>query len=458
MISKKEKQAKDDQVVEKRTASEAGWSLSRYNLNALVPGKNVVAIANLFKGTFAEYSPLELFLLSKLDELDEHHPIIERFAKRGIITRVDELAALEMMGRVSCAEPRGFGLTICPTMACNFDCTYCFEKHRSGKMSPEVQNDVVNLARRLLKACGGKHLPVTWFGGEPMLAVDLIESMSERLMALAEEFGAEYSATIVTNGYLLTQENINILNRCKITLCQITIDGLGEMHDATRHLAGGGATFDRIIGNLRNSKIPFRICIRQNVQESNFSSVPKVKEFIEMLAEESGNSLFYEPNLVRRNKASEERGTQSTLLCGTDSSDIGIMRETGRFSSGRGYYCGASGIWFIVIDENGNLFKCWESIGDPTNAFATVHDWDPNNPLDTAYAPDKFTMYVNTSLPTTDKECLECIWLPMCVGGCPYHRLHYEKVCFPFKNQPEKFVLALHDRLQEQKRKKSLSK
>ena len=96
----------------KRTAGEAGWHLSRYNLNAPVPGKNAVAIANLFKGTCAEYSPPELYLLSVLDRLDEHHPIIEHFAQRGIITRMDELAALETMGRAACAAPLGVSLTL----------------------------------------------------------------------------------------------------------------------------------------------------------------------------------------------------------------------------------------------------------------------------------------------------------------------------------------------------------
>jgi len=101
---------KDDRE-KKRTAKEAGWHLSRYNLSAPVPGRNTVAITNLFQGNCAEYSPIELYLLSVLDRLDEHHPIIERFAKRGIITRLDELAALEMTGRAACAAPHGVGLT-----------------------------------------------------------------------------------------------------------------------------------------------------------------------------------------------------------------------------------------------------------------------------------------------------------------------------------------------------------
>ena len=226
------------QTAEKRTAGEAGWHYSRYNLSAPVPGKDAMAIANLFKGTCADYNPLELYLLSIMEQLDEHHPAIERFAKRGIIVRFDEKEALEMMGQAACAATVGVELTICPTMNCNFDCPYCFETHRPGRMSPEVQDDVMNLVRRMMQAGGGNRIHVTWFGGGPLLAPDVIESLSERLIALADEFHAGYSAGIVTNGYLLSQKNIDMLERCRVNSCQVTIDGLEENNDVTRRLGG----------------------------------------------------------------------------------------------------------------------------------------------------------------------------------------------------------------------------
>ncbi len=155
----KTKQPTNESIPEKRTAGEAGWRYSRYNLTAPAPGKEgFVIIANLFRGTCAEYNPLELYLFSIMERLDEHHPAIGRFAERGIIVRFDERKALEAMGRAACAGPFGVSLTICPTMNCNFDCPYCFEDHRPGKMSPEVQDDVVNLARRMLEA-GGRKTP-----------------------------------------------------------------------------------------------------------------------------------------------------------------------------------------------------------------------------------------------------------------------------------------------------------
>ncbi|MBQ3302757.1 MAG: radical SAM protein [Eggerthellaceae bacterium] len=434
---------------ESRTAGEAGWHVSRYNLMASVPGKNTIAIANLYRGNCAEYTPLEMYLLSVLEELDEHHPIIDRFAKRGIIVNHDERAALEAMGRAACAGMKEVGLTICPTMGCNFDCPYCFEDHFAGKMGAEVQDDVVALAERMMTAAGAKNLSVSWFGGEPLLAPDVIESLSMRLIALAEERGGEYSANIITNGYLLTQEIAGMLERCKVKNAQVTIDGIREIHDATRYLRGGKPTFERIVGNLRNVKLPFSVVIRHNVHEGNIAEVDALEAFIKELAEESGNDLSYYPAPVSGSATADERGKQVSLLCGSDASEIGIKQEAQRFRVGRGHYCGAHNIWSVGIDEKGNLQKCWEAVDKPAISFGTAHDWDPADPFASASNADNLTKYLNTALPIHDEECRECVWLPMCVGGCPHKRLFVGRQCVGFKDDPEAYVLALFARIGE---------
>ena len=434
-----------------RTAGEAGWHVSRYNIFAKVPDTKMTAIANLFKGNCAEYTPIECYLLSVLEELDEHHPIIERFARRGVICKFDERAALETMGRAACASPHAIGFTICPTMGCNFDCPYCFEDHFAGKMSAEVQDDVVALAGRMLDASDAKDIHVTWFGGEPLLGPDIIEGLSGRLMELAKERGGDYTAGIITNGYLLTQEIVDLLERCKVNSVQVTIDGLGATHDATRYLRGGGPTFDRIVANLRDLKLPFRVNVRHNVHEGNMHEVDELKEFIEKLAEESGNDIFYYPAPVTGSDTADERGKQVGLLCSSDASEISVRQEAGRFSMGRGHYCGAHSIWSVGVDDRGNLQKCWEAVDKPQISFGTAHDWDPANPLETASNPDNLTMYLNTACPLPDEECRECVWLPTCVGGCPHRRLFGERQCIAFKDDPESYVLALHARIGEDK-------
>ena len=437
------------------TAGEAGWHVSRYNVSAPVPGTKNVAIANLYKGNCAEYNPLELYLLSVIEELDEHHPIIERFAKRGIIANFDEYAALESAGRAACAVPGHVGLTICPTMGCNFDCPYCFENHTPSKMTPEVQNDIVALAERMLDASQARRLAITWFGGEPLLYPDVIESLSERLIALAEEKGASYYASIITNGYLFTQDIVDMLDRVKVRSAQVTIDGLGATHDLTRYLAGGGPTYDRIVANLRTLKIPFKVNVRHNVHEGNIGEKDELEAFIESLAEESGNDLRYYPAPVAGNPVADDRGKQVGLLCGDDAVRIDVAQEARRFSGGRGHYCGAQNIWVTGIDEKGNLVKCWEAVDKAELAYGTAHDWDPMNPLETASNLDNLTAYLNTAIPVPDEECRTCVWLPECAGGCPHKRLFESRHCVAFKDYPEEYVLALHARISEEKEQKA---
>ena len=103
------------------------------------------------------------------------------------------------------------------------------------------------------------------------------------------------------------------------------------------------------------------------------------------------------------------------------------------------------------MDERGNLQKCWEAVDKPRISFGTAHDWDPADPLRTASASDNLTMYLNTACPVPDDECRECVWLPMCVGGCPHRRLFGRRACISFRANPEAYVLALHARIGEER-------
>ena len=434
-----------------RTASEAGWRISRYNLSAPIPGSGKIAIANLYAGTCGSYNMAEMFLLSKLAELDEDHPILKRFSERGLIVHFDEKAALEALGRTECSSGNSVDLTICPTMACNFDCPYCFESHRAGRMSEKTKSEVVSLAARMMSVSGARRLNVTWFGGEPLLAPDIIEDLSGKLISLAGLTRAQYNASIVTNGYLLTEQIAEMLGRCGVTEAQVTLDGVGAGHDKTRRLAGGGATFTRITENLRSIRIPFHVSIRHNVHEGNRGQIPELRAFVEELARESGNHITYYSAYVSGNDASDERGSKIRLLCTDDAGDMAAERDARAFSKGRGNYCGANRLYCIGIDEKGGLYKCWEDVDKVEHSFGTASKWDPADPIATADSPDHLTCYINTGLPLHDDECGECVWLPVCAGGCPNKRLYYSKQCLPYRNSPEKYVLALYERMRSEK-------
>lgn len=429
-----------------RTASEAGWHLSRYLISAHVPDSDKVVIASLFAGIVGVYTSAEQYLLSVLDTLDETHPIIKRFAARGLIVRFDERAALEAMSRTGCGDSGVVDLTICPTMACNFDCPYCFESHRSGRMTEETCGHVVRLAEKMLTESRARSLNVTWFGGEPLLAPDLIESLSARLQSLARFARAEYRACVITNGYLLTPQTAEMLGRCGVISAQITLDGIGPNHDRTRHLAGGGGTFEQITGNLR-SKLPFRIDIRHNIHEGNRGSVPAMKAFVERLAGESGNDIRYYPATVRNHAASAAWDSNICTICDRDAGSLCIPYDAENFEKGRGISCGANMLYFVGIDELGNLQKCWEAVDRSEYSFGTALRWDPADPIATADSPENLIRFLNAGMPAIDDECRECVWLPVCAGGCPFRQLSGEKQCLPYRDMPEAYVLALYDRI-----------
>ena len=115
-------------------------------------------------------------------------------------------------------------LTIAPTMACNFRCVYCFEKGHYGNslMDGETQIALMNFIKSHLD--GVKNINVTWFGGEPLLGMSVIESLSEQIIALCEEKELQYQAGIITNGYLLTPENAEKLKKYNVRYAQVTVD------------------------------------------------------------------------------------------------------------------------------------------------------------------------------------------------------------------------------------------
>ncbi len=422
-----------------RTAREAGWHLSRYNISSRLRETGETVVVNLFSQRMLKCSAAEAFLLEAAEELNEDHPILPRFKMNGFLVNFDEKAALDSMGRAHCARSDNVCLTICTTLRCNFDCTYCFEKKREGRMTAETQDRVVSFTEKMLEAFSPKSLSVIWFGGEPLLAPEVIESLSERLIRLAADRGIRYFARIITNGYLLTEKNIALLERCRVTSAQISVDGPAPVHDAARHLAGGGGTYDRILSNLTSHPIPFRVVVRQNIHRDNLHTAGDLERVILKAAERSGNRLEWFPDLAVPSPAAKERGADITFLDRSALYEADVYKAAHHQTTGT-CYCFSQQLCSAVIDEEGRLFKCWEDVDDPEKSFGTVESWDPRRPMENLDRPDRLTCYLNTACPIPDPECADCVWLPLCRGGCPHQRLAENRACVAFRNDPDAFV------------------
>lgn len=99
-------------------------------------------------------------------------------------------------------------LIVLPTEACNFRCTYCYQDFSRGKMSRNVVNGLKHFLKNKIPRL--EHLTVSWFGGEPLLAYDVIEELSEAIVEWTDRHGVTYQAEMSTNGYFYRNKHCKI--------------------------------------------------------------------------------------------------------------------------------------------------------------------------------------------------------------------------------------------------------
>jgi MoaA/NifB/PqqE/SkfB family radical SAM enzyme len=103
---------------------------------------------------------------------------------------------------------------IVPTRRCNLSCTYCNEFDDFSKPVPAVE-----MLRRIDRLADLGTSIISFSGGEPLLHPELDE-----LIARIRRRGA--IAGMITNGYLLTADRIQKLNRAGLEHMQISIDNV----------------------------------------------------------------------------------------------------------------------------------------------------------------------------------------------------------------------------------------
>src|SRR3712207_4436801 len=77
-------------------------------------------------------------------------------------------------------------LILLPTERCNFRCSYCYEDFDVGRMPPDVISGVIRLLSK--RAPSLRHLIVTLFGGEPLLAEAVMETISLHILELCGRY------------------------------------------------------------------------------------------------------------------------------------------------------------------------------------------------------------------------------------------------------------------------------
>ena len=292
-----------------------------------------------------------------------------------------------------------------------------------------------------------------WYGGEPLLAPRVIERLTPLLEAACSKHGAGIRASVLTNGYLLDREMVLLLAANRVKSVRVTVDGLGPAHDATRHLVGGGNTFDRVMDNL-SARIPFPVEVRMNVHAGNAADADALHARVADIAHESGNKLVFRKAHVYDSEAALSRNGMPHLLDEQNLKQLSLDYGSMKLHGAKARCCAAHAPFNVSVDAEGRLVACDGVAHDPRHSFGTAGTWDPADPEATATHPENRDWFLRESMVAVadDEECQACVWLPVCAGGCPTRRMAGQRECVFWKDDPEGFVLTQYARMGEKRR------
>lgn len=144
-------------------------------------------------------------------------------------------------------------VTILTTQACNLSCVYCYQQgliDRSLHLQPNVAERIKQWVIEKIYSNKPKIIVFHFYGGEPLLNIDILDGIMPEIMQAADSVGAKFTSYITTNGILLGEENIRKLKKWKLDNAQISVDGPQEIHDQRRPYHDGRGSYNLIMEKL----------------------------------------------------------------------------------------------------------------------------------------------------------------------------------------------------------------
>lgn len=173
-------------------------------------------------------------------------------------------------------------LTLTLTMKCNLNCDYCWQHHNNSQdISKETIDQWLDF---FLDPINNSPHKILYYGGEPLLRMDLIEYSSKLMKALCKERGiSPIKQHIFTNATLLSDANLDVIQHEDIFLI-LSIDGAPHVNAFHRYAVPGDFTNELItqgINRLHQRGIKFGVCC--TLSDVDFDSSNTVGYILEEL-------------------------------------------------------------------------------------------------------------------------------------------------------------------------------
>lgn len=343
----------------------------------------------------------------------------------GGLEAAKQLAALELLQpadaipQLQPGKPQTLTAWLHVTNACNLRCPYCYLHKTPDQM--ELAHGRLSIEAIFRSATNNhfRRVKIKYAGGEATLNMKTVLALHEYATELAKEQELELDGVVLSNGVALGPKMIEAMKRSRLRL-MISLDGVGEVHDAQRPFINGAGSFQHVERTLDRLQLAGLIpTISITITSRNLHGLADTVRYV------LDRRLPFTLNFYRDNEcatpfvdlAYDEQQIIAAMeeafaVIETDlprHSLLGALIDRARLDTPHDRPCGV-GQNYLVIDQNGKVAKCQMEI-EKTITDVNVHD-----PLAVVR---RDTIHLQNPSVEEKEGCRTCHWRYWCAGGCP---------------------------------------
>ena len=303
------------------------------------------------------------------------------------------------------------------TEKCNLECTFCSIKASPTSKRELSLEEVENLVA-FCKKNGVTDIHIT--GGEPTL-----HKHYKKIIEII--INHDIDARLITNGLLLTEEDLYDLKNIGLKNLMFSLDGLSQFHNSVRKPSSFESTSNIIKKAL---KLNFNVRVNSVAWKENLPDIPKLMEYLDKLGVEIYSVFLGSPvgraknltnlsvvqaadwiNFIKKLKQIY-LNKHCSMKVVVEQGYIERINKTINYNDIRSCLSIMKNMDYLSIRANGNIYPCiffsneFEGIGNINN----LDLFEQNNDL------YKNTIY--KSLLEPPEHCKKCKDVNSCNGGC----------------------------------------
>lgn len=317
---------------------------------------------------------------------------------------------------------------------CNLRCKYCFASTGDFGGGRKLLDEATGKAAIdfLLENSKGRHnLELDFFGGEPLMNMDVIKAVVTYARSKEAEYNKNFRFTVTTNGILLDDEITDYLNS-EMSNIVLSIDGRKEVNDRMRPASNGKGSYDVILPKfqslvekrghdqyyVRGTFTKYNLDFANDVislSEAGFDQIsvePVVTDskYDYALTESDLPKVFAEYERLAQYIIEKKRKGEAInffhFMIDLEQGPCAIKRL-------RGCGCGNE---YVAVTPEGDIYPCHQFVGMTDWKMGTVWEGITNLQMKDDFA--RTNVY-------TKEDCMNCWAKFYCSGGCNANNLQY---------------------------------